>query len=169
MELHESRNLTHLQPKICVSTFLKFPPSPLLGFADGTVVKNLSASEGKRCGFNPWVRKIPWRRNWQPTPLFLPGKSHGQRCQYKRCGFNPWSEKIPHAKEQLSPCATSIKPVLQRPGNTTTEVCPPKSQRSATSEATTMRSPRTTTREQCLLTETRETAMQQQRPRTAKK
>jgi len=29
-------------------------------------------------GFNPWVRKISWRRKWQPTPVFLPGKSHGQ-------------------------------------------------------------------------------------------
>ena len=33
----------------------------------------------KRCRFTPWVAKIPWRRAWQPTPLFLPGKSHGQR------------------------------------------------------------------------------------------
>ena len=33
----------------------------------------------KRCWFNPWVRKIPWRRVWQPTPAFLPGESHGQR------------------------------------------------------------------------------------------
>ena len=33
----------------------------------------------KRHGFNPWVRKIPWRRAWQPIPVFLPGKSHGQR------------------------------------------------------------------------------------------
>ena len=33
----------------------------------------------KRLKFNPWVRKIPWRRKWQPTPVFLPGKSHGQR------------------------------------------------------------------------------------------
>ena len=33
----------------------------------------------KRLGFSPWVRKIPWRRAWQPTPAFLPGKSHGQR------------------------------------------------------------------------------------------
>ena len=32
-----------------------------------------------RCEFNPWVRKIPWRRTQQPTPVFLPGKSHGQR------------------------------------------------------------------------------------------
>ena len=30
-------------------------------------------------GFNPWVRKIPWRRAWLPTPVFLPGESHGQR------------------------------------------------------------------------------------------
>ena len=33
----------------------------------------------KRCRFDPWVRKIPWRRKWQPTLVFLPGKCHGQR------------------------------------------------------------------------------------------
>ena len=33
----------------------------------------------ERCGFNPWIRKIPWRRKWQPTPVFLPRKFHGQR------------------------------------------------------------------------------------------
>ena len=32
----------------------------------------------KRCSFNPWVGKIPWRRKQQPTPAFLPGESHGQ-------------------------------------------------------------------------------------------
>ena len=37
------------------------------------------ASQCRRRGFDPWVRKIPWRRKWQPTPVFLPGKSHGQR------------------------------------------------------------------------------------------
>ena len=31
----------------------------------------------RRCGFNSWVRKIPWRRKWQPTPVFLPRKLHG--------------------------------------------------------------------------------------------
>ena len=41
------------------------------------VKKNLPAN--KRHRFDPWVRKIPWRRKWQPTPVFLPGKSHGQR------------------------------------------------------------------------------------------
>ena len=35
--------------------------------------------QGKRPGFNPWVGEMPWRRAWQPTPVFLPGDSHGQR------------------------------------------------------------------------------------------
>ena len=38
-----------------------------------------SSCQCRRCGFNPWVWKIPWRRKWQHTPVFLPGKSHGQR------------------------------------------------------------------------------------------
>ena len=40
------------------------------------------AFQGQRCKrhwFDPWVGKIPWRRAWQPTPLFLLGESHGQR------------------------------------------------------------------------------------------
>jgi len=39
------------------------------------VVKNPPANSGdiKRHGFNPWVGKMPWRRKWQPTPVFLPG------------------------------------------------------------------------------------------------
>ena len=32
----------------------------------------------KRCRFNPWVKKVPWRKAWQPTPVFLPGESQGQ-------------------------------------------------------------------------------------------
>ena len=44
----------------------------------------------KRHGFDPWVRKIPWRRAWQPTPVFLPGESHGQR---NLAGYSPWSCK----------------------------------------------------------------------------
>ena len=36
--------------------------------------------------FSPWVRKIPWRRAWQPTPVFLPGESHGQRSL---AGYSP--------------------------------------------------------------------------------
>jgi len=33
----------------------------------------------KRSGFDPWVWQIPWRRKWQPTPVFLPGEPHRQR------------------------------------------------------------------------------------------
>ena len=43
-----------------------------------------------RRDFNPWVRKIPWRRKWQPTLGFLPGKSHGQRGL---AGCSPWGCK----------------------------------------------------------------------------
>ena len=41
-------------------------------------------------GFNPWVGKIPWRRKWQPTLVFLPAKSHGQRSL---AGYSPWGRK----------------------------------------------------------------------------
>ena len=44
----------------------------------------------RRPGFNPWVGKIPWRWKWQPTPVFLPGKSHGQRSL---AGYSPWGRK----------------------------------------------------------------------------
>ena len=44
------------------------------------VVKNPPANAGDvRCGFDPGVGKIPWRRVWLPTPVFLAGESHGQR------------------------------------------------------------------------------------------
>ena len=52
----------------------------------------------ERPGFNPWVRKISWRRKWQPTPIFLPGKSHGQR---NLVGYSPWGRKESDTTEQL--------------------------------------------------------------------
>ena len=53
----------------------------------------------RRYRFNPWVRKIPWRREWQSTPIFLPGKFHGQRSM---AGFRPWGQKESDTTEQLS-------------------------------------------------------------------
>ena len=44
----------------------------------------------KSCGWHPWVRKIPWSRKWQPAPVFLPGKSHGQR---NPAGYSLWGHK----------------------------------------------------------------------------
>jgi len=82
---------------------------------------NSSSSSSRRQGFNPWSRKIPWRRKWQPTPVCWPGELHGQRnlvgyspcgaervghdlvtkqqqpgaktphSQYRESGFDPWS------------------------------------------------------------------------------
>ena len=62
------------------------------GFPGGSVIKNPPASAGRyrRCRFNPWVGKIPWRMKWQPTPVFLLGESHGQRSLE---GYNPWGHK----------------------------------------------------------------------------
>ena len=44
----------------------------------------------RRCRFDPWVRNISWRRAWQPTPVFLLAKSHGQRSM---AGYGPWGHK----------------------------------------------------------------------------
>ena len=49
-----------------------------------------SICQCRRHGFDPWVRKIPWRRKWQPTPVSLPGKSYGQRSLV---GYSPWGHK----------------------------------------------------------------------------
>ena len=51
-----------------------------------------------RPGFNPWVETISWRRKWQPTPVFLPGKSHGWR---NLVGCSPWGCKESDTTEWL--------------------------------------------------------------------
>ena len=52
-----------------------------LGFLHGAGGKEPACQcrRRTRCGFNPWVKKIPWRSAWQPIPVFLPGESHEQR------------------------------------------------------------------------------------------
>ena len=55
-----------------------------------TEVGKESACQCRRCGFSPWVGKIPWRSKWQSTPVFLPGKSYGQRSLE---GYSPWGRK----------------------------------------------------------------------------
>ena len=49
-----------------------------------------SACQCRRQRFDPWVRKISWRRKWQPTPVYLPGKSQGQRSLV---GYSPEGRK----------------------------------------------------------------------------
>ena len=58
------------------------------------MVKNLPSM--KETGFHPWVGKIPWRREWLPTPEFWPGEFHGQRSL---AGYSPWGRK---SQTQLS-------------------------------------------------------------------
>ena len=60
------------------------------------MVKNLPANAGDRrdCRFDPWVGNIPWRRTRQPTPVFLPAESHGQRSL---AGYSPYGRKESNA------------------------------------------------------------------------
>jgi len=53
----------------------------------------------KRCEFNPWVGRIPWKRAWWPTPIFLPGESHGQRSLV---GYSPWGHRLEHDWSDLA-------------------------------------------------------------------
>ena len=63
-----------------------------LDFPGSSVVKNLPDNTGTagRLQFGPWVRKIPWRRRPDPTPIFLPGEFYGQRSL---AGYRPWGCK----------------------------------------------------------------------------
>ena len=66
------------------------------GFPGGLTGKEstFNAGDTGRHEFNPQVRKIPWRRAWQPTAIFLPRKSHGQKSLV---GYSPWgSQKFRH-------------------------------------------------------------------------
>ena len=63
-----------------------------------TSVKESACRRHKRCRFSPWVRKIPWSKKWQPTPVFLPGKFHGQRSL---AGCSLWGHKESDTTERL--------------------------------------------------------------------
>ena len=58
-----------------------------------------SASRCRKCGFNPWVWKIPWRRKWLPTLVFLPVEFHGQRSLES---YSPWGCKELNTAESLT-------------------------------------------------------------------
>ena len=87
-----------------------------------SVVKNLPASLGDMGWLDPWVQKIPWRRRWQLTPIFLPGKSHGQRSlagyivngiTKSQTGLSDWAQHSMLRLEKLGICLThtTIAPV----------------------------------------------------------
>ena len=78
----------------------------------------VSACSAGDLGFDSWVGKIPWRRAWQPTPVFLPGKSHGHRSLMD---YSPWGHKGSFTTEQLSmhACTSIVKVKVQ-----VTQLCP---------------------------------------------
>ena len=78
------------------------------GFLGGSVVENPSANAGEEDLIHPWVRKIPWRKGWLLTSLFLPGESHGQR---NLVGYSPHPLgcKELDATEQLTQTKIYIK------------------------------------------------------------
>ena len=69
------------------------------GFSGGASGKKKKhACQYRRCEFDPWARKIPWRREWQPTSVLLPGEFHGQRSLV---GYSPRDLKESDMTEQL--------------------------------------------------------------------
>ena len=75
------------------------------GFPGGTSDKELTCQcrKHKRLGFDLWVGKIPWRRAWQPTQVFLPRESHGQRSLV---GYSPWGHNWLDTTEATSHLCT---------------------------------------------------------------
>ena len=71
--------------KLCTEGLLNKPLITIIGFP-----RWHSGKEHKRCEFDPWIRKIPWRRKGQSTPVFLPGEFHGQRILV---GYSPWGHQ----------------------------------------------------------------------------
>ena len=87
-----------------------------LGFPGGSVGKEFTCSVGdclqyRRARFNPWMGKFPWRKKWQPPPVFLSGKFLGQRSLV---GYNPWSHKESDTTKLLTP---SLSKLSQRQGS----------------------------------------------------
>ena len=87
---------THLNKEICQPVTVTVSVNSrqhfyIYFYADGSAVKNLPAKqEMQEMWVQSWIRKIPWRRAWQPTPVFLSGQSHGQRSLV---GYSPWGLK----------------------------------------------------------------------------
>ena len=76
-----------------------FPTLPAPGSCELRVVKSSQDSRPRIQTWASWARKIPWRRAWQPTAVFLPGESHGQRSLM---GYSPWGHKESDTTERLN-------------------------------------------------------------------
>ena len=77
--------------RVCV--YIWGCPYEIWGFPSGTSGKEPACqrrSRKRHHQFDPWIRRTPWRRKWQFSPVFLPGKLHEQRSLV---GYSPWSHK----------------------------------------------------------------------------
>ena len=85
---HGQRSLAGYSPRGRKESDVTERIGTALGFPGGASVKESTCQyrRRKRCGFDPWVGKIPGSRERQPIPVFMPGESHGQR---KLVGYSP--------------------------------------------------------------------------------
>ena len=83
-----------------------------MGFSDGTSDKEPTYQwrRPKRFGFSPQVRKIPWRRAWRPSPVFLPGETHGQRSLAGHRRSLLYSSSVYYCHLFLV-CSASVRPI----------------------------------------------------------
>ena len=91
--------LSSLFPSSPATVSQEHPLTPLCGFTHSSEFARWHSDQEPSCQctrckrgslFDPWVRKIPWRRKWKPTPSFLPREFHGQRSLV---GYSPWGCK----------------------------------------------------------------------------
>ena len=75
-----------------IARWFSMTSATYLGFPGGSCGKEPACQfrKQKRCWFNSWVGKVPWRRAWQSTPVFLPGESLGQRSL---ADYSPWGHE----------------------------------------------------------------------------
>ena len=85
----------HCKDETQLLPFKSIPTPPQLPWWLGS---KESPRQCRRHGFDPWIRKIPCRRKWEPTPVFLPGKSHGQGSL---AGYSPGGHKESGTTETL--------------------------------------------------------------------
>ena len=90
---HRQRRLEHREHVRVLHAWSGNTPASAMGLPDGSGGKEptCKARSHKKHGFDPWVGKTPWRRKWQPSVVFLPGESHGQRSLV---GYSPWGQRV---------------------------------------------------------------------------
>ena len=103
-------------PLLCFYSSLNFSANTcnFAGFPGGASGKE-PACQFRRHGFDLWIGKVAWRKKWQPTPVFLPGESHGQRSLE---GYSPWGcEESDMAEVTEHNCSHHLCPYVTIRGN----------------------------------------------------